>query len=101
MDAAEYLAVFKYGGMPLETAKRSIELFAKEVLPHIQRGTSPQVQSAAAGGRESRSVKASRRWSMLSSHRPVSAAAPSAACGIGEPRPRASRELFGQAGFEL
>jgi alkanesulfonate monooxygenase SsuD/methylene tetrahydromethanopterin reductase-like flavin-dependent oxidoreductase (luciferase family) len=51
MDAAEYIAVFKYGGMPLELAKRSMKLFASEVLPHIQRGTSPVVQSAAAGGR--------------------------------------------------
>jgi alkanesulfonate monooxygenase SsuD/methylene tetrahydromethanopterin reductase-like flavin-dependent oxidoreductase (luciferase family) len=51
MDAAEYIAVFKYGGMPLELAKRSMKLFASEVLPHLQRGTSPMVQSAAAGGR--------------------------------------------------
>ncbi|HZP46456.1 MAG TPA: LLM class flavin-dependent oxidoreductase [Candidatus Binataceae bacterium] len=49
MDAAEFVAVFKYGGMPLEEAERSMRLFAREVLPHIQQGTSPMQQSAAAG----------------------------------------------------
>ena len=49
MDAAEFVGVFKYGGMPLEEAERNMKLFAAEVLPHIQRGTSPIVQSAAAG----------------------------------------------------
>jgi len=51
MNAAEFVAVFKYGGMPLELAKRSMKLFANEVLSHVQRGTSSLVQSAAAGGR--------------------------------------------------
>jgi alkanesulfonate monooxygenase SsuD/methylene tetrahydromethanopterin reductase-like flavin-dependent oxidoreductase (luciferase family) len=51
MDAAEFIGIFKYGGMPLELAERSMKLFAAEVLPHIQRGTSPAQQSAAAGGR--------------------------------------------------
>jgi alkanesulfonate monooxygenase SsuD/methylene tetrahydromethanopterin reductase-like flavin-dependent oxidoreductase (luciferase family) len=51
MDAAEFIGIFKYGGMPLELAERSMKLFAAEVLPHIQRGTSPSQQSAAAGGR--------------------------------------------------
>lgn len=51
MDAAEFVGIFKYGGMPVEEAERSMKLFAKEVLPHIQRGTAPAVQSAAAGGR--------------------------------------------------
>jgi alkanesulfonate monooxygenase SsuD/methylene tetrahydromethanopterin reductase-like flavin-dependent oxidoreductase (luciferase family) len=49
MDAAEYIAVFKYGGMPLELAQRSMKLFASEVLPHVQRGGSSELQSAAAG----------------------------------------------------
>ncbi len=51
MDAAEFIGIFKYGGMPLEVAQRNMKLFAGEVLPHIQRGTSPVQQSAAAGGR--------------------------------------------------
>jgi alkanesulfonate monooxygenase SsuD/methylene tetrahydromethanopterin reductase-like flavin-dependent oxidoreductase (luciferase family) len=49
MDAAEFVGVFKYGGMPLEEAQRSMKLFATEVLPHIQSGTSPASQVAAAG----------------------------------------------------
>jgi len=51
MDAAEFMGTFKYGGMPLEVAQRSMKLFATEVLPHIQRGTSAATHSAAAGGR--------------------------------------------------
>ena len=51
MDAAEFVGIFKYGGMPLEVAQRSMKLFATEVLPHIQRGTSQSSHSAAAGGR--------------------------------------------------
>lgn len=49
MDAAEFVGIFKYGGMPLDVARRNMELFAQEVLPHIQSGTSPGMQSAAAG----------------------------------------------------
>jgi hypothetical protein len=49
MDASEFVGIFKYGGMPIELAERSMKLFASEVLPHIQRGTSPAVASAAAG----------------------------------------------------
>ncbi|HXD89814.1 MAG TPA: LLM class flavin-dependent oxidoreductase [Candidatus Binataceae bacterium] len=49
MNAAEFVGVFKFGGMPLEEAERSMKLFAAEVLPHIQRGTSPAIASAAAG----------------------------------------------------
>src|SRR5207245_2298813 len=51
MGAAEFVGIFKYGGMPLELAQRSMKLFAAEVLPHIQRGTSPATHAAAAGGR--------------------------------------------------
>jgi alkanesulfonate monooxygenase SsuD/methylene tetrahydromethanopterin reductase-like flavin-dependent oxidoreductase (luciferase family) len=50
MDAAEFVGTFKFGGMPLEVAQRSMKLFATEVLPHIQRGTSPSTHSAAARG---------------------------------------------------
>lgn len=49
MDATEFVGIFKYGGMPLEVAQRNMKLFAQEVLPHIQSGTSPAMQSAAAG----------------------------------------------------
>jgi alkanesulfonate monooxygenase SsuD/methylene tetrahydromethanopterin reductase-like flavin-dependent oxidoreductase (luciferase family) len=49
MDAAEFVGVFKYGGMPLEEAERNIKLFADEVLPHIKAGTTPQAATAAAG----------------------------------------------------
>ncbi len=49
MNAAEFVGIFKYGGMPVEEAERSMKLFAAEVLPHIQSGTSPTVASAAAG----------------------------------------------------
>jgi alkanesulfonate monooxygenase SsuD/methylene tetrahydromethanopterin reductase-like flavin-dependent oxidoreductase (luciferase family) len=49
MNAAEFVGTFKFGGMPLEVAQRSMKLFATEVLPHIQRGTSPATHSAAAG----------------------------------------------------
>jgi hypothetical protein len=35
--------------MPVEEAERSMKLFAAEVLPHIQAGTSPTAASAAAG----------------------------------------------------
>ena len=41
MDAAEFIGTFKFGGMPLEVAQRSMKLFATEVMPHIRRGTSP------------------------------------------------------------
>jgi len=35
--AAELVGVFKYGGMPVEQAERSLRLFAKSVLPEIQK----------------------------------------------------------------
>jgi hypothetical protein len=47
MDAAEFVGFFKYGGMPLEVAQRSMKLFATKVLPHIQGGSDQQ--NAAAG----------------------------------------------------
>lgn len=50
MDAAEFVGFFKYGGMPLEVAQRSMKLFATKVLPHIQRDTSREPHNAAAGG---------------------------------------------------
>ena len=34
--ASEVMGVFRFGGMPLEKAQKSLRLFAKEVLPHIQ-----------------------------------------------------------------
>jgi alkanesulfonate monooxygenase SsuD/methylene tetrahydromethanopterin reductase-like flavin-dependent oxidoreductase (luciferase family) len=49
MDAAEFVGFFKYGGMPLEVAQRSMKLFATEVLPHIQRGSTREPHNAAAG----------------------------------------------------
>jgi alkanesulfonate monooxygenase SsuD/methylene tetrahydromethanopterin reductase-like flavin-dependent oxidoreductase (luciferase family) len=49
MDASEFVATFKFGAMPLEVAQRSMKLFATEVMPHIQRGTTPSQHSAAAG----------------------------------------------------
>ncbi len=49
MDAEEFVATFKFGAMPLEVAQRSMKLFATEVMPHIQRGTTPSQHSAAAG----------------------------------------------------
>ncbi|MDO8434382.1 MAG: LLM class flavin-dependent oxidoreductase [Candidatus Binatus sp.] len=50
MDAAEFVGTFKFGGMPLEVAQRSMKLFATEVLPHVQSKESRVQQSAAAGG---------------------------------------------------
>ncbi|HUA34450.1 MAG TPA: LLM class flavin-dependent oxidoreductase [Candidatus Binataceae bacterium] len=47
MDAAEFVGFFKYGGMPLEVAQRSMKLFATKVLPHIQRDTGEQHNVAA------------------------------------------------------
>jgi alkanesulfonate monooxygenase SsuD/methylene tetrahydromethanopterin reductase-like flavin-dependent oxidoreductase (luciferase family) len=35
VDAEEFVGVFKYGGMPLEEAERSMKLFAAEVLPKV------------------------------------------------------------------
>jgi alkanesulfonate monooxygenase SsuD/methylene tetrahydromethanopterin reductase-like flavin-dependent oxidoreductase (luciferase family) len=35
VDAEEFVGVFKYGGMPLEEAERSMKLFASEVLPKV------------------------------------------------------------------
>ncbi len=49
MDAAEFVCFFKYGGMPLEVAQRSMKLFATKVLPHIQRDSGREPHSAAAG----------------------------------------------------
>jgi hypothetical protein len=49
MDAAEFVGFFKYGGMPLEVAQRSMKLFATKVLPNIQRGTSIDQHDVAAG----------------------------------------------------
>src|SRR5216684_8744448 len=40
MEAAEFVGTFKFGGMPLEVAQRSMKLFATEVLPHVQSGAS-------------------------------------------------------------
>jgi alkanesulfonate monooxygenase SsuD/methylene tetrahydromethanopterin reductase-like flavin-dependent oxidoreductase (luciferase family) len=51
MDAAEFIGTFKFGGMPLEVAQRSMKLFANEVLPQVQRSSARGEQSAAAGGR--------------------------------------------------
>ncbi len=51
VDAAEFVGVFKYGGMPAEEAERSIRLFGAEVLPEVHRmSAEPAEASAAAGG---------------------------------------------------
>ncbi len=44
---SEITFVFKYGGMPLELAQQSMDLFAKQVLPAIQQ-LNPAPLSAAA-----------------------------------------------------
>jgi len=49
MDAAEFVGFFKYGGMPLEVAQRSMKLFATKVLPHLQRNSSIEQHNVAAG----------------------------------------------------
>jgi alkanesulfonate monooxygenase SsuD/methylene tetrahydromethanopterin reductase-like flavin-dependent oxidoreductase (luciferase family) len=49
MDAVEFVGVFKYGGMPLEVAQRSMKLFATKVLPNIQRDNTSEQRNAAAG----------------------------------------------------
>ena len=35
VDADEFVGVFKYGGMPMDEAERSMKLFASEVLPKV------------------------------------------------------------------
>ena len=40
---------FKYDGMPLEVAQRSMKRFATKILPHIQRDNAREHRSAAAG----------------------------------------------------
>ena len=39
--------IFKYGGMPIDVAEKSMQLFAREVLPALQ-DISPQPMQAAA-----------------------------------------------------
>jgi alkanesulfonate monooxygenase SsuD/methylene tetrahydromethanopterin reductase-like flavin-dependent oxidoreductase (luciferase family) len=51
VDASEFVAVFKYGGMPVEEAERSVRVFAKEVLPEIHRMRSGDPTVSAAAGR--------------------------------------------------
>jgi len=49
MEAAEFVGFFKFGGMPIEVAQRSMKLFATEVLPHFRSASSPQPHNVAAG----------------------------------------------------
>jgi alkanesulfonate monooxygenase SsuD/methylene tetrahydromethanopterin reductase-like flavin-dependent oxidoreductase (luciferase family) len=51
VDAAEFVGVFKYGGMPLEEAERSLRLFAAEVLAEVHRMGGETSDAAAAAGR--------------------------------------------------
>ncbi len=48
VDAEEFVGVFKYGGMPLAEAERSMRLFAAKVLPKIQREGEAEQATAAA-----------------------------------------------------
>jgi alkanesulfonate monooxygenase SsuD/methylene tetrahydromethanopterin reductase-like flavin-dependent oxidoreductase (luciferase family) len=50
VDAAEFVGVFKYGGMPADEAERSIRLFAAEVLPEVHRMSAETSEAAAAAG---------------------------------------------------
>ena len=44
---SEIMFIFKYGGMPIDVAEKSMQLFAREVLPALQ-DISPQPMQAAA-----------------------------------------------------
>ncbi len=43
MGADEFVAVFSYGGMPVEKAEKSMRLFAEQVLPSVQQFTPGRV----------------------------------------------------------
>jgi alkanesulfonate monooxygenase SsuD/methylene tetrahydromethanopterin reductase-like flavin-dependent oxidoreductase (luciferase family) len=43
IGADAFIAVFRYGGMPAETAERSMRLFAREVMPELKR-RSPAIE---------------------------------------------------------
>ncbi|MCA9829125.1 MAG: LLM class flavin-dependent oxidoreductase [Dehalococcoidia bacterium] len=45
---SELTFVFRYGGMPLDLAQKSMELFAKEVLPELKKLNPAPLRSAAA-----------------------------------------------------
>jgi hypothetical protein len=44
---SEIMFIFKYGGMPMDVAEKSMQLFAREVLPALH-DISPQPMQAAA-----------------------------------------------------
>jgi alkanesulfonate monooxygenase SsuD/methylene tetrahydromethanopterin reductase-like flavin-dependent oxidoreductase (luciferase family) len=48
---SHYIGVFSYAGMPYDMAEANIRLFAREVMPVLQRGSAPAA-SAAAPARE-------------------------------------------------
>ena len=48
IGAFELNTAFRFGGIPYDTAERSLRLFAKEVLPVLKGWTSDTISSAAA-----------------------------------------------------
>lgn len=49
MGADEFIAVFSYGGMPVQKAEASMRLFAKDVLPAVQAFAPAPIPSLVAG----------------------------------------------------
>ena len=51
-SASEFVGVFRYGGIPIEKAEKSMQVFSEKVLPHIHGFNAvvePAVSSSAAG----------------------------------------------------
>ena len=48
-SAEEFVLNFRFGGMPVETAERSMRLFAKEVLPKLHAMPAPLHATVPAG----------------------------------------------------
>ena len=46
-SASEFIGVFRYGGMPLEAAEKSMRLFSEKVLPEIQKLETSAVSAKA------------------------------------------------------
>ena len=46
--ASEIMFAFKYGNMPIERAERSLQMFAREVLPALQEIDAAPLQPEAA-----------------------------------------------------
>jgi alkanesulfonate monooxygenase SsuD/methylene tetrahydromethanopterin reductase-like flavin-dependent oxidoreductase (luciferase family) len=52
LGVTHVIGTFHFGGMPRETVRRSMELFMREVAPHLRQGGEPRQASAAGASAE-------------------------------------------------